>query len=82
MEPEVVTILIAAGTGIAAILGFAWQIGRWQARAEDRAHELCRRLNDFVDRVETDHAQTVKDIGGVHERVDDHLRDHSLAPPP
>ncbi len=82
MEPEILTAIIAAGTGVVAILGFVWQIGRWQAKAEGRASELCRRLNEFVERVEEDQKQMVKDIGGVHERVDEHLRDHSLAPPP
>ena len=82
MEPEIITAIIAAGTGVIAILGFVWQIGRWQAKAEARSHELCRRLNEFVERAEEDHKQSVKDIAGVHERVDEHLRDHSLAPPP
>ncbi len=78
MDPQTITMLIAAGTAVVAILSFAWQIGRWQAQSKSRGSELCRRLNEFVERAEEDHKQVVKDIGTVHERVDEHLRDHSL----
>ena len=82
VDPQAVTILLAAGGVALSLLGMAWQIGRWQARAEERSRTLCQRLTDFVERVEADQLTTDKDIGGVHERVDDHRRDHSLPRPP
>ncbi len=87
MDPEIVVAIVAgAGTTLLAaaiaFISLVWKMSRWQTEQKERSRELCRRLNEFVDRVDEDHKQTVKDIGGVHERVDEHLRDHSLAAPP
>lgn len=73
MDPVIIAIIVGSGTtivtGTAIFLTLVWKIGRWQAKAEERGHQLSKKLDSVIERHDAS-------ITEAHARIDRHLEAH------
>ena len=77
MEPEILgAFIIVISTVTLSLLGMAWQVGRWQAKAEARSVNFCQRLSASTAAIDKLVKRYDESISDAHRRIDTHVDNH------